>query len=83
MFHNRFIHLSTSAILPFLPRTNFTLCDLHTLLYEYRLAPMAGEIDLGGVQGVMERSPTSFASLTVNSMKIEILFLPMDDKDFL
>lgn len=43
--------------------TDFQICHLDTLLYQYGMAPMTGEIFGGGVQGVLDSVSTAFALL--------------------
>lgn len=58
-----YVHFTTSAVLPFLGKSGNSLCGLDAMLYQYGYAPMAGEIDGGGVVGVSDDVTTAFASI--------------------
>ncbi|MCB1827824.1 MAG: hypothetical protein KDH94_05285, partial [Coxiellaceae bacterium] len=59
-----YIHFTNSAILPLLVQTHFKLISLDAMLYEYGFAPLSGEIDRGGVQGISADATTAFAEIT-------------------
>lgn len=69
-----FVHFTNSSSLIFLPRTEFVICSINTMLYRYRIAPMSGEISGGGIQGFLEPT-TSFAKLNQDgSYNFETLY---------
>jgi len=58
--------MTTSAILALLPKTDFQLCDVQTLLQTYKLAPISGELGSGTVGTTVNECPTAFASESNN-----------------
>jgi hypothetical protein len=57
---NPYIHGTTSQILPLLPLTEFQLMDAITMIEQYHLAPLTGEIDGGGWDAVECRCKPCF-----------------------
>ncbi len=62
----KYIHGTNSATLIALRHSDFTLCNLNTMLFKYGYAPMAGEIFCGGVIGILDDVDTAFGDLDDN-----------------
>lgn len=58
-----FMHVSNSATLVGLKRSNYSLVCLTDLLLKYSYAPMAGEVFLGGTRGPLTNTGVSFADI--------------------
>jgi len=62
----KYVHATSSEILPFLPMTGFQLHELDILLYQYGIAPLSGEIFCGGVNSITSKVDTAFADIHDN-----------------
>lgn len=60
MFVNSYIHGTNSSILELLPLTNFELIDSISMIENYKVAPIGGEIKLGGNSTITARCNPCF-----------------------